>query len=447
MTDARTEGRPPPSGAVVETDIPERTDVAVVGGGPAGATTAALLARAGLEVACFERERFPRFHVGESLLPASMPLFDRLGVRGRLESAGLLKKYGATFIDDDENRRLTFNFRPGPAWTDHAYNVPRADLDHVLLRQAAADGTRVFEGTTVEGLALGDDGVRLTVRPDGGEPRPVRARFLIDASGRDALAASRLGRRQPMPDLGKVALFAHVRGGERWADRLEGHIRIVLFSQGWIWWIPFANDVASVGVVLHRRAVKDRTGTLEALFDETTQAAPSVRQWLAGAQRITPVHPVANFSYRAEPASGSRWTAVGDAVAFVDPIFSTGVFVAMQSGVLTADALIAGWRRGGPGAIDLSAVHRQLREGTTLFFEFIERYYDPAFLDVFFATSPPPLVGTLARLAFQTMLAGGAFVRRPPWVRLGLNVMRLATWADRRARRGRDLPVESRFHW
>jgi flavin-dependent dehydrogenase len=429
------------------TALAARYDVAVVGGGPAGATAATCLARAGLAVACFERERFPRFHVGESLLPANVPIFDRLGLRPHLETAGYLHKHGAAFIDDVEGRRLVFSFRPGPTWADHAYNVPRAEFDRLLLRHAAGAGAAVFEGHAVETLAVEAGGVRLAVRPEGGDRREVEAAFLVDASGRDALLATRLGRREPMPDLGKVALFAHVRAGERWEGRLEGHIRIYLFPHGWFWWIPFAGDLTSVGCVLHQRAVRERPGGLEALFDAMVAACPSVAAGLRTATRVTPVHRVANFSYRATPVVGDRFVAIGDAVAFIDPIFSTGVFIAMQSGEMAARVVARDLRAGRLRAASFAAYRRRLDRGVGLFFELIARYYDPAFLDVLFSPAPPPVVGPLVRRAFTTVVAGGAFLTRSPRTRLGLAALRLATRAARGARRRRGLPVESRLAW
>jgi 2-polyprenyl-6-methoxyphenol hydroxylase-like FAD-dependent oxidoreductase len=224
---------------------------------------------------------------------------------------------------------------------------------------------------------------------------------------------------------------------------MEGHLQAYLFEHGWFWWIPFTGDLTSVGVVLHQRALKDRRGSLEELFDEMVAASPTVASGLAGATRVTGVHRVANFSYRTEPAVGDRFVAIGDAVVFIDPVFSTGVYVAMQSAELASEVIVRAFRDGEFRAARFDDYRRRVDAGTTLFFEFIERYYDPAFLDVCFAPRPPAVL----KDALTTVFAGGAFLQQPLWLRTRLACVRLAVRRTRRLRRRRGLPVESQLSW
>ena len=320
-------------------------DALVVGGGPAGSTVATLLAQHGLRVAIFERERFPRFHIGESLLPANVPIFERLGCHDALRRAGFLVKPGASFCDEYEGRGTnSFTFQPNAFQPAFAYNVVRASFDDILLQHAARAGCVVHRQHTVRQPRIESDKVVVQVSTPQGTQQTVRASVLVDASGRSALLGSTLGQREPLPDLGKVALFAHFQGAQRDPMIPDGNIRIYLVRDGWIWWIPFADGTDSVGCVLHAQVVKERGGSVEALFDEVLATSPRLTQGLAPARRLTPVHTAANFSYRIVPMVGDRYLAVGDATGFVDPIFSAGVFIAMRSAELAAETIIRAFR-------------------------------------------------------------------------------------------------------
>ncbi|HET7875530.1 MAG TPA: NAD(P)/FAD-dependent oxidoreductase, partial [Methylomirabilota bacterium] len=417
-------------------------DVLVVGGGPAGSTAATFLARGGLSVALVERERFPRFHVGESLLPANLPVLERLGVLDRVRALFLVK-YGASFHDQESGLEYTFYFREGKPWPPYSFEVPRADFDQLLLDHAAKEPrvTRL-QPAAVEQVALDADGVTARIAQDGAE-REIRAGFLVDASGRDAFLASRHGRREPVPGLGKVAVFAHFRGARRWPGKEEGNIRIFVFEDGWFWYIPFVGDVTSVGCVLHARTVRGREGSLAELLEAMIARCDRVREALSRATRITPVHSAANFSYRTDPVVGDRFVCVGDTVAFVDPIFSSGVFIAMQSAELAAAEILRAFRDRRFEAARFRRYERRVRKGVSPFFKFIRNYYEPSFLEVFLR--PRKTAGMLDSVT--GVLAGGAFLRMPLRMRLSLGIfftiVRITRWG--RWRHGR--PVESRLEW
>jgi flavin-dependent dehydrogenase len=421
---------------------PPEYDVAVVGGGPGGSTAATHLARGGLRVGLFEREAFPRFKVGESLVPATMLLLERLDILEPVAEGGFQVKYGATFHDEETGFGHSFYFLKGMPWPNWTYNVPRAEFDTILLDHARKHGVQVHQPATVAAVAFDRDGVSLEVE-SGGERVAHRARFLVDASGRDAFIAARLGRRQRIPNLGKVALFDHYRGADRFPGIEEGNVRIYLFDGGWFWWIPMARDLTSIGAVIHARTAREHAGDAEGLFAEMVRRCRAVHEHLGRAERTTPLYRAANFAYTNRPVVGDRFLCVGDAVAFVDPIFSSGVFIAMRTGELAAEAIRAAFADGRFTARRFAGYERRVWRGVAPFFKFIHKYYEPAFLDLFLR--PRDILGMVR--AVLNVLSGGSFIRMPLRVRLALSLLfgltRLQAWGRRRAGR----PVESRLEW
>jgi flavin-dependent dehydrogenase len=419
-------------------------DVVVIGGGPAGATVATLLTRGGLRVAVFEREHFPRFHVGESLLPANLPIFDRLGCHDAMRQAGFIVKPGTSFYDEYEGRGTnTFTFRQNSFQPAFAYNVVRATFDDLLLRHAESAGALVYRQHTVKQPRIEADKVVVQVQDSDGTSHEIQARLLVDASGRTALLGSSWGQREPLPDLGKVAIFAHFRGVHRDPAVPDGNIRIHIVRDGWLWWIPFGDGTDSIGCVLHARVVKARGGSIERVFEEVLASSPRLTQGLAGAQRVTPVHTAANFSYRISPVIGERYLAVGDASGFVDPIFSSGVFLAMRSAELAAEIIVQAFRREDLSVRSFLSYETRLRLGVAFFLAFIKRFYEPAFLDLFFSSTPPVRLYN----AVVWVLSGAAYDHHPLWLRRDLALFFTAVRLRQALRWVTRLPVESRWRW
>jgi flavin-dependent dehydrogenase len=417
--------------------------VLVVGGGPGGSSAATFLARGGLRVALAEREAFPRFHVGESLLPANMPVLDRLGVLDAVKARGFLVKYGAYFHDQDLDLGYQFFFREGKPWPSYTYEVQRGEFDKILLDHAAAQpNVTLLQPATVERVAFDEDGVTATVAEAAG-PREVRARFLVDASGRDAFIATRHGKRRPVEGLGKVALFAHFRGGKRWPGKEAGNIRIFSFEPGWFWYIPFHNGTSSVGCVLHARTVRGHERSLEQLYHSLIARCRGLAEALDGAPRITAVHSAANFSYQTEPAIGDRFVCVGDAIAFLDPIFSSGVYLATQSAELSSVEILKAFRENRFEARRFAGYQKAIRRGMRPFQRFIRNFYDPSFTEMFL--NPREYAGMVDGVT--GVLAGGAFLRMSLRMRLSLEVFFTIVRINRWVRRRRGLNTESRFKW
>jgi flavin-dependent dehydrogenase len=417
-------------------------DVVVIGGGPGGSSAATHLARAGLSVAVFEREVFPRAHVGESLMPATMLLLERLGARERVEASGFQIKYGASFHEADTGHTQTFYFLPDMPWPNYSYEVPRAEFDTILLDNARKHGVTVCQPETVEDAEFDADGVTLT-GSSGDAVRRVRARFLVDATGRVSFMAMRTGRREQVPNLGKVGLWAHWKGAPRLEGRAEGNIRIYLGEDGWFWWIPLANDLTSIGAVCHAKTVKAFDGTPEELYVEMIRRSPLVAEGLVGTTRVTEIHREANFAYFNQPVRGDRFLAVGDAIAFVDPIFSGGVFIALWSGEVAAETIVRAFRDGRFSARRFRAYERHVLTRMAPLFKFIHKYYEPAFMEIF--VRPRNILGVVDGVL--NVLSGGSFLRMTWRARFALALLftfaRINLWKRRRA----GLPVESRLEW
>jgi len=346
-------------------------DVLVMGGGPAGSTVANLLAQAGHDVLLLEKETFPRFHIGESLLPIDLPIFERLGVR--LDPAVFLRKDGAEFLDERTGQAATFLFAEGlPGTPTHAYQVERATFDHALLEAAQAQGVDVREGTAVSEVDLdgAPDRVRVLTAQGAHE-----ARYLVDATGQDAFLARRHRTAEPYQGFGRVAIFRHHEGlSPAVAAELArtGNIKVLIVPEGWMWVIPLSGARLSVGIV-SRNAVQ---GTQ--LLDEAFAASPLLQRLTAGTSATAP-RVIRNFSYRNQVAHGPRWACAGDAACFLDPVFSSGVSLAMLSGSSLADALTPALRAGSEGAPTLLAGHAaRMHTGYKSFSGLIRRFYDHA---------------------------------------------------------------------
>lgn len=388
------------------------TDVIVIGGGPAGSTAATFLAQKGFSVALLERDRFPRFQIGESLLPYNNDLFHRLGLVDQLDAGNFHPKYGAEFVTGDGKVGYAFRFdRTLPSQYHRSYQVKRAEFDHLLLRNAAKSGVDVREGTAVTAVDLSDP-TRATVTTAAGEQ--FEARFVVDASGHGSLLGHRLGEKADIHGLKKIAIFAHYRGVTRADGRNAGNTVIAIIRDAWFWLIPVTGDVMSVGLVVERDHLMKCGLKPEELLERTIAATPWVAERMKNATRETQVYVRKDFSYEMRKLVGPNYALVGDAAGFIDPIFSTGVFLAMKSADIATAAVAERLSKG--RMTQLRKYQRDMTRALGKYYRFIAQFYRPEFLEVFL--QPSDRFGLLK--AIIGVLAGNIFATRKDRLKLWL---------------------------
>jgi flavin-dependent dehydrogenase len=394
----------------------QESDVIVIGGGPAGSTAAALLAEEGHRVVLLERFHHPRFHIGESLLPASLPLLERLGVAAQIQAIGL-DKHGAEFFSPLHDRWQRFDF--ADSWNKtlcRAYEVRRSSFDSILLERARTLGAQVIEGCRAREVEFpGESGVEVLSQSEDGTRECWRARYLIDATGRDTLLGTRLGTKRRNRHHNSSAMYAHFRDAWRSEDpHRAGDISIFWFEHGWFWFIPLADGITSVGAVVWPYYMKRRALALPEFFRETIALSPPLAKRLESAALATEVEATGNYAYTCRRAHGDRFLLVGDAYAFVDPVFSSGVMFAMESGTAAAEAIGEALKRPKRRARAFRRFERRVRHGPQVFSWFIYRMTRPAMQDLFMAPR------NLLRMkeALLSLLGGDIFGTTPIWASL-----------------------------
>src|SRR5208282_2200820 len=363
--------------------IPAETecDVLVVGGGPAGSTVAALLAERGERVVLVEKEKHPRFHIGESLLPLNLPLIDKLGVGEEIKRIGIVK-YGAEFVSPTHKKK-SVKFEFANAWDKnfpYAYQVRRSEFDHILLKNAASKGATVIEECRVSDVEfLGpQQGVRAKGQTSQGESRRWRAKFLVDATGRDTLLANRFGFKRRNPKHASAAMFAHFTGAKRLTGKEEGNITVFWFDHGWFWFIPLADGTTSVGAVGPPQYFKARKTDMTKFFMDTIALAPDLAERLKDAKMVSSVTATGNYSYKCARMTGDNFIMLGDAFAFIDPLFSTGVFLAMNSAFLGADVVSTCLHEPAKKKLAYRRFEAEIRRAIDIYSWYIQRAPTPA---------------------------------------------------------------------
>lgn len=354
-------------------------DVVVMGGGPAGSTASTLIARRGYQVELFERERFPRFHIGESLIPETYWVLERLGMLPKMKASPFVHKHSVQFVNADNKLSAPFYFWDNkPHECSQTWQVVRSQFDQMMLENAREHGVVAHEGARVlDVLFEGERACGVRVRLEDGTEREVRAKVVVDASGQVGLIQNRLRLRVWDPILNKGAIWTYWKGAYRDTGRNAGATMVLQTAdrKGWFWYIPLHDDVTSLGVVKPFDDLFKGRGPYAQVYEEEVAACPAVVERTAAATRVTGYFATKDYSYRASKVAGDGWVMVGDAFGFLDPLYSSGVLLALKSGELAADAICDGLAKGDTSAAQLGHWGPGFNEGVDRMRRLVCEYY------------------------------------------------------------------------
>ena len=393
-------------------NLKEQYDCIIVGGGPAGSSAATIVSQGGFDTLLLEREAMPRYHIGESLMPEAFWCFERLGVLDQMRNSDYVRKVSVQFVSSTGKESQPFFFKQhDPRECSSTWQVERAEFDHMLFKNAAANGAScVDQARVMDVLMDGDRAVGVTVQTSEGTSKEVRAKVVVDATGLQAVIANRMGLRRDEEDLKKIAIWSYFENAEREPGE-HGGATIILHTEkkdSWFWFIPLRNGITSVGVVGDRSYMLEDRDSPEQTFADELALCPAMQRRLALSTNIEKYRVAREFSYTTTQQSGDGWVLVGDAMGFIDPIYSSGVYFALQSGIMAADVVVTGLRNDDTSATQLASWVDEFKEGTQWIRKLVDVYYCNPFSMGRFLKMYPQYIGNITDLLIGRIFYDGA---------------------------------------